>query len=441
MKRFALLIVCILGLTIPNCLADTMWDYEAVDSVGFGTHPKVNASYEDPNNKVTVEGIALAGVSEILNPASQYTVFLQDDTSDRGGIQAWAGSWFYGTLWSYYRTTDYVDFQAGDRLRITGFLADAGRGKVVINHRHSALPELVFHVEVLEHVGLPDPALIPSISHCNYFDQTRAGGGERYQTRYVMLHGVQITGGTWGNNSLLTISDPTGSVGMLLSAMGNFSTNPQPQGKLNVVGIFDQEDTTEPYTEGYRVWVKKYEDLARALDYCRAVRDCEDGTRIALVDKVVSRSYGSYFYIQDQGRSGGIKVFSGHPVSPGDVVAVQGVVVSDGSEKAIDATSGYVSICGSGQARPLLVNGRVLKGEYGLDVYGMLVRSVGKVVRYLGDGIYEIEVDLGENVLVDSNGFQFPSPGTMVGVTGVAKRDGDSTVILLSSEQDVSTLD
>ena len=195
----ALFLGCASGATA----GDSMWELEAVNATGLGTHPKVNADL-DPANLVVVEGIALAGSTEILDPngvtiwVHQYTGFIQQENSDRGGIQFWAGSWFYGDpMWYTYRASDYIDFAAGDRLRVTGYLQDAGRGKVVINHRHSPDPDLVFKVEVIGHPGLPDPVLIPSVSDCNYFDQARSGGGERYQTRYAMLHDVEKTAGTW----------------------------------------------------------------------------------------------------------------------------------------------------------------------------------------------------------------------------------------------------
>lgn len=142
-RHFAVYIaVLILALCASMCAADTMWDYQEVDSIGYGIHPRVWADETDPDNRVTVEGVALAGCREILDPDLQYTVFLQDDNSDRGGIQAWTGKFFYGdAMWALLRTTDYIDYQAGDRLRITGLLADMGRGKVVINNRgHSGSP-------------------------------------------------------------------------------------------------------------------------------------------------------------------------------------------------------------------------------------------------------------------------------------------------------------
>lgn len=306
--------------------AESIWDYQEVRaSDGLGIHPLVDADPE-PWNRVTIEGVALAGVDEILDPALMYTIFVQDDTSDRGGIQVWAGSWWYGGLW---RPSEYVDFQAGDRVRVTGLLANHN-GKVFINDRHSPAPQTRFVVEVLGHAGMPDPWLIPSIGSCNYFDATRVGGGERYQTRWVMLHGVEITGGTWGNNQLLTITDNTGSVGMLLAGPGDFGSYLQPTGKLNVVGIFDQEDATLPYFDDYRVWVKRRADIAAALDWCNQVQQVGAGEQVALVGKLVVQSGPNDFTIEDD--TGQVVVVSDHLVAAGDVVAVQGSVTPEGIE-------------------------------------------------------------------------------------------------------------
>lgn len=423
------------------CASDTMWDYEMVNSIGYGIHPKVWADETDPASRITIEGVALAGFNEILDPNSQYTVFLQDDNSDRGGMQAWTGKFFYGeAMWAILRTTDYIDYQAGDRLRITGLIADMGRGKVVINNRgHSGAPNLIWHVDIIGHVGLPDPELLPSVSSCNYFDETRAGGGERYQTRYIMLHGIQIASGTWGNNKLMTISDATGSVGMLLSAMGDFNSYSQPQGSLNVVGIFDQEDNqVAPYTDGYRVWVKRMSDIAAALDACREVRSRSDNERVALVNKIVSRAYDGYCYVQDEGRGGGVKVITSRALAAGDVVSVQGLVTTDQGEKAISAN--YLSRSAHGDPPAALnVTSPVFRGERAPDVFGLLVRVCGRVGTDQGGGIYSLS-DGGGTIYVKTNGVSMPSQGTMALVTGVATMSEGTPLLLVASQNDIQTV-
>ncbi len=257
------------------CAADTIWDYEAVNAYGLGSHPLVDAA-PTSGNRVTVEGVALAGMNDLWNAESptsgQYVMFVQDDASARGGMEIWSGCFWFDD----WRPAQYVSFSAGDKVRINGLLGNHA-GKVFINDRHTDDPSVIFSVEVIGHPGMPDPELIPAVANCNYFDQTRADGGERYQTRWTMLHGVQITGGAWTNNGTLTIADATGSVAMYLPPAANVAANPQPAGKLNLVGIFDQEDagsgTPVAYRQNYRLIVKSYDDIAAALDACRDVRD------------------------------------------------------------------------------------------------------------------------------------------------------------------------
>lgn len=102
--RRVLIAAAVLAACASMCAADSIWDYEAVNSVGYGIHPKVWADETDPDSRIIIEGVALAGFNEILDPNSQYTIFLQDHTSDRGGMQAWTGKFFYGdAMWALLR--------------------------------------------------------------------------------------------------------------------------------------------------------------------------------------------------------------------------------------------------------------------------------------------------------------------------------------------------
>ncbi len=416
--RPALALACALSvLAAAAGSADSIWDYQAVNPDGTGSHPLVGAD-PLPENRVTVEGVALAGVAEILNPADMYTIFIQDDTSRRGGIQVWSGRFYQGPQW---RPAEYVDFQAGDRVRVTGLLANHN-GKVFINDRHSGSPETRFTVTVLGHVGLPDPELIPSVGNCNFFDPTRRDGGERYQTRLVMLHGVQLGAGNWANNSLLTVSDSTGSVGLLLSRMGDFTGNPRPQGAISVVGIMDQEDNALPYHDAYRIWVKKQADVAAALGSCREVQSLAAGESVALAGKVVSRVFDGHFYIQDEGRAGGVRVVSDREVTAGDVVSVMGTVVEQDGEKAIAAR--YIAF-GKTRAVPLTVGGGVARLSGSLAPDGLLVRVPG-TAGPTSQGGFTLYEDSGQPVAVSLSAAAAPQPGARVAVTGVAVRRSGS---------------
>lgn len=250
--RGVLLSAGVLSVAAAGLCGD-IWDYEAVNADGTGSHPLVGAPPAE-ENRVTVEGIALNTTGEILNPDVMYTIFLQDE-DDWGGMQIWAGSWWYDS-WPFYPPV-----AAGDRVSIRGLLGDHN-GKVFINDRHSSSPLTVFEVTILEEgVGMPEPLLIPSVSACNYFDQTRAGGGELYQTHWCRLNDLEVVSGEWSPGADLVVTDGTGDVGLKLSVMGDFS-GPVPTGPFDAIGIFDQEDPELPWHDDYRLWVKRNEHIA-----------------------------------------------------------------------------------------------------------------------------------------------------------------------------------
>ncbi len=241
--------------------SDSIWDIEAVNETGNGTHPKVGADIgADPatsENRVTVTGIALNATDEYLDPNSQWQVYIQAESPEKGGIAAWAGK-FYNSEWPRYP----ADIAAGDRIQVNGFLMDA-RGKININERHSAAPGMQFVVTKLASgVGMPTPIDIANLSTCNTFDQTRATGGERYQAQWVRFVNVHYVSGTWANGQTVVVADETGNeMNMLLSARGDFDGHVPETGSFNATGIFDQEDLASPFTDSYRLWVKRQSDI------------------------------------------------------------------------------------------------------------------------------------------------------------------------------------
>lgn len=417
-------------------VAETIWDYEAVNADGTGSYPLVSASDYDGSgnpilsNKVTIQGIALAGMNDLWSAGAygQYVLLVQDDTSDRGGMEIWAGSYWWATGW---RPTQYAAFGAGDRVQVTGFLQDHN-GKVFINDDHGTNLNYIPVVTVLGHPGLPDPELIPSIASCNYFDQTRNDGGERYQTRLAMLHGVQIDSGTWASGQALTISDATGTGTLYIPPMVSV-TGAAPTGKISIVGIYDQEQTSATNL-GYRMILRNTSDVAIALDACREVRSRTSGDKVALAKKTVSRAYSGYFFIQDADRSGGVKVVSNHPVTSGDVVSIMGTVSTEDGENVLTATYVVKSRNGAG---PLYVNGQTLSGQTGLDVFGMLIRCVGHIGSSLGNGLYQFTTDNNAVITLNSNGYAVPAQGSLVTVTAVASGNSSAPVLLLGSANDI----
>ncbi len=305
-----------------------MWPLQAVGPNGLGTHPLVDAD-PVPANRVTVTGIALAGQGDLVNPAQMYTIMLQDaESPGRGGLQVWSGVFYYGGL--PYPPAAYIPFEEGDVLRVSGYLANHN-GKVFINERHSPAPEMQFTVEKLGHIGLPDPELVSSVSNVNWFDQSRRFGGERYQTRLIMLHGVTVGTGSWAAGSTLPISDQTGAVDMLLSARGLFD-GVKPDYPITVVGIMDQEDAVAPYTGNYRLWVKRQTDVARSVFAIADIPGTPKGSRIALARmRVVAVNPGMGQFTLQDANGDQVTVFSDHPVHIDDIVTVMGNRQDDNS--------------------------------------------------------------------------------------------------------------
>lgn len=251
-----------LGLSGVVRAADDIWDLEAVDADGVACDPRVGGDPTDASSWVVVEGIALNSSSELL-PGTMWQVYVQGESPDAGGIAAWQGAWFNPPGWPW---PPFPNVVAGDRIRIEGLIADHN-GKVNINARHSSDPGMQFAVTVLQAgVGMPEPQEIADIAACDFFDQTRATGGEQYQAQWCQLNDVWITSGTWGAGQTVTVTDASGqTLDLLLSGPGDFDSHSEPNGPFRVVGVFDQEDDTSPYHGAYRLWVKNYADLFKTL--------------------------------------------------------------------------------------------------------------------------------------------------------------------------------
>lgn len=335
LRNAGVALACVVALP-QAALCLPMWPLQAVGADGLGTNPLVGAD-PVPANRVTVTGIALAGLGDLVNPAQMYTIMLQDtEELGRGGIQVWSGVFYYGGL--PYPPAAYIPFNEGDLIRVSGYLANHN-GKVFINERHSPAPEMQFTVEILNHVGLPDPELVSSVSNVNWFDQTRRFGGERYQTRFIMLHGVTVGAGNWAAGNTLPISDQTGAVDMLLSARGLFE-GAKPDYQITVVGIMDQEDPVAPFTGNYRLWVKRQTDVARSVFAIADIPGTPKSERIALARmRVVEVNPDAGQFTLQDAKGDQVTVTSVHKVNVDDIVTVMGDRQDDDSIAAV-----YVSI-------------------------------------------------------------------------------------------------
>ena len=115
--------------------------------------------------------------------------------------------------------------------------------------------------------GLPTPLNIAlaDVKDANdqfIFDPTRLTGAENYQGAMVKIQNVQFAGGTWGPNQQMTITDGTGRTLPVLLGLGSgFSIYGPPSGRLDVLGIFDQDDPgpAGTFEAGYYLWAMDYD--------------------------------------------------------------------------------------------------------------------------------------------------------------------------------------
>lgn len=229
-------------------------DINVVDENGNPTFPGLQTT-----ERYTIEGIALndAGVFnrklETGAFGSDFILFVQDQT---GGIQVYSGGWYGGGL------ANYPTVKRGDRVRVTGMTGHFG-GKTNINERHN--PDQRFEIQVFSQNNQVTPLPITDLSEVAVFDPTRQSGGEYYQGRLVVLKSVSIMEGTWEHDSVITVADSLGNqFPVQLWAASGIADHPQPVGLLDITGIFNQEDTEQPFTEGYLLWPRSIDDFRRA---------------------------------------------------------------------------------------------------------------------------------------------------------------------------------
>lgn len=244
------------GVVLAENIPVTNWDLQVVDSAGHATWPN---THNPSDKKVVIEGICLNNPEDMLDPSSQWQIFVQGEGSDHGGTAAWTGAFFYGqtspTWAEELARLNSSGFREGDRIRITGFAAETA-GKTNINERHSADPAMDFTVELIQAgVGLPTPEQT-TIAEMLTFDQIRQTGGEREQCRRIELDNVHYLSGTWASNSYVKIADDAGNSLIMKLCNVNFGTT-APTGKFDVIGLGEQEGNNgyAGYTDGYQIWV------------------------------------------------------------------------------------------------------------------------------------------------------------------------------------------
>ena len=182
---------------------------------------------------VTVAGIVTTPNFATAGSRSEYG--LQDPTA---GIIIYTGAFDAG-------------LQLGDSVEVTGVLTSYNGKKEI----HPYAPEGVTVVSS----GNPIPP---------FQDLTLAEillDPESYESELVRVDSVTIVSGNWpnpGNNSNLTITDPSGAtLTMRVDKDTDVDEGSEPVGYFVLHGILGQYDSSEPYDEGYQILPRFYTDI------------------------------------------------------------------------------------------------------------------------------------------------------------------------------------
>lgn len=69
----------------------------------------------------------------------------------------------------------------------------------------------------------------------------------------------------------------------------------------------------------------------------REAKGLSDGSRVSLASRLVSAVYASAFWIEEDDRSGGIRVSGASTLHPGDVVDVSGTLATVNGERVLES--------------------------------------------------------------------------------------------------------
>ncbi|MBN2183144.1 MAG: hypothetical protein JW715_14625 [Sedimentisphaerales bacterium] len=294
MKKINLILAFIIFTSGAAAFADeavvaevTHTQLQAVTQDGYGTYAA--------GDKVTISGILLNAPEQILDPTpgsgdmgGEWQVYIQGEGDDHAGTALWLGQ-YYSKVSS---SDDYKDeellselcrinrdpstgyiFNVGDRIRVTGWYKFY-KGKTNINEKHEKDSFFDFKIELIKPAaGLPQPEVVKldelkDINDEYIFDAERLSGCEYYQSRLIRIENVEVIDPeNWGSNGTITVMDSNGHTFPVRLGLGaGFTRYDCPAGKIDVVGIMDQESSGYLVCkDGYRLWVANYDGNSLVL--------------------------------------------------------------------------------------------------------------------------------------------------------------------------------
>lgn len=286
-------------------LASTLWCSPAVqaDPIFHSVIQAVNddgTSAWNPVAGAVVRGIVINNPGDMLDyrnaaadPAWQIFIQAYDPDhdpvgKDYGGTAlymrrekpSWMGGGSLYTPDQWQQEMDRLNYpagsgtpilQRGDWIEVTaGAPGLFYGGKFNINEQHSAALGKDFNITILGR-NLPLEASSISLSDIKdasdsfIFDSTRQSGAEHYQGSLVRLEGLTLVDpDKWARDGTVTVRQGDLTMPLKLGLDDNLlSVNLDAMKKygFSLTAIMDQEDSTSPYTGGYRLWLTNAADL------------------------------------------------------------------------------------------------------------------------------------------------------------------------------------
>lgn len=175
-------------------------------------------------------------------------------------------------------------------------------------------------------------------------------------------------------------------------------------------------------------------------DYCVSVaevRKAADTSEVKLGGPIVTRAFGTYFYMEDANRISGIRVdcSAGDIPAEGTTPRVEGIIRTVNGERRIDAT---LVTEGCPMEIPGLLAANTNAASVGLSTVGLLTRVSGSVQAVKGG--LALNDGSATPLTLDLDGTAAPEVGEFVAATGIVGRDGAACVIHINKAYDIQVL-
>lgn len=148
-------------------------------------------------------------------------------------------------------------------------------GKYNINEQHQKEASKDFYITILQR-NVPLSAASITLADLKdadnnfIFDQTRQTGCEHYQGSLVHLDGLLLVDPEhWTLDGTVTVRQGNLTVPMKLGidpGLAAINASLLATTPFSATAILDQEDSSSPYTDGYRLWLTRAADLGRPLE-------------------------------------------------------------------------------------------------------------------------------------------------------------------------------